>query len=84
MNLNHMLSTLKFLKKQKNRIISSNFTAKIKASIINLFDYFVITLTLGSRLTLECKGPWGQESVFKCETHSHKWDKVQGMNPNDS
>jgi hypothetical protein len=33
----------------------------------------VTTLTLGLRLNVECKGIWGQESVFECETHSHKW-----------
>jgi len=36
------------------------------------------TLTLGSRLTHEVK------SMFRCETHSHKWGRVQGMKPNDS
>jgi len=60
-----------------------NFTTKIKASIMNLVDYFVITLTLGSWLSVKCKGPWGQENVFRCETHFHKWEKVQGMKPND-
>jgi len=29
----------------------------------------VATLTLGSRLNVKCKGSWGQESVFCCETH---------------
>jgi hypothetical protein len=24
------------------------------------------------------------EIVFRCETHSHKWGKMQGMKPNDS
>jgi len=24
------------------------------------------------------------DSVFKCETHLHKWGKMQGMKPNDS
>jgi hypothetical protein len=37
----------------------------------------ITTLTLGSRLSVEWKGPWGQESVFRCETHSHKWGRVQ-------
>jgi hypothetical protein len=45
---------------------------------------FVATLTLGSWLNVECKGPWGQESVFKCETHFQKWGRMQGMEPNNS
>jgi hypothetical protein len=44
----------------------------------------VATLTLGSRLNVEYKGPWGQENVFRCETHFHEWERVQGMEPNDS
>ncbi len=24
------------------------------------------------------------KNVFKCETHSHKWGRMQGMKPNDS
>jgi hypothetical protein len=36
----------------------------------------VKTLTSGSQLNVECKGPWGQESVFGCETHSHKWGRM--------
>ncbi len=35
-------------------------------------------------LNVECKGPWGQDSAFGCETHSDKWGKVQKMEPNDS
>jgi len=27
---------------------------------------------------------WGQKSVFKSETHSHKWGKVQKIKPNES
>jgi hypothetical protein len=46
--------------------------------------YIVSSLTLGLWLSVECKGPWGQENVFRCETRSHKWGKVQGMEPNDS
>jgi hypothetical protein len=45
---------------------------------------FVITLTLGSKLNVECEGPWGQENVFSYETHTHKWGRVQGVEPNDS
>ncbi len=45
---------------------------------------FVATLTLSSWLNVECKGPWSQESVFKCETHSQKWGRMQGMEPNNS
>jgi len=41
-------------------------------------------LPLGLRLSMECKGPWGQDHVFKCETRSYKWGKVQGMEHNDS
>ncbi len=44
----------------------------------------VATLTLSSRLDVECKGSRGQESVFRNETHFHKWGKVQRMEPNDS
>jgi hypothetical protein len=50
-----------------------------KKNIIN-----VTTLTLGSWLSLECKSPWGQENLLRCETCSHKWGRVQGMKPNDS
>jgi hypothetical protein len=32
----------------------------------------------------EVQGPMSQESVFRCETHSHKWGRVQGMEPDDS
>jgi hypothetical protein len=45
---------------------------------------FVITLTLDSRLSVECKGPWSQNNVFGCETHSHKWWKMQVMEHNNS
>ncbi len=44
----------------------------------------VATLTLGSWLSVECNGPWGEENVFRCEKHFHKWGRVQGMEPNDS
>ncbi len=44
---------------------------------------YVTTLTLGSWLNVECKGQWGQESVFRCETHFYKWGRVQRMEPND-
>jgi hypothetical protein len=30
---------------------------------------------------MECKGPSSQESVFRCETHFHKWGRVQEMEP---
>jgi hypothetical protein len=30
----------------------------------------ITTLTLGSQLNVECKGPWGQESVCRGETHT--------------
>jgi hypothetical protein len=30
------------------------------------------TLTLGSQLSVKCKGPWGWKSMFKGETHFHK------------
>jgi hypothetical protein len=45
---------------------------------------YVVTLTLGLQLNVEWKGPWGQEGVFGCETHFHKWGRVQKMQPNDS
>jgi len=32
----------------------------------------------------EMQGPMRPRGVFRCETHFHKWGKVQGMNPNDS
>jgi hypothetical protein len=35
-------------------------------------------------LNVECKGIWGQESVFKNETHSHKWGRMQEIEPNGS
>ncbi len=41
----------------------------------------VTTLTLGLRLNVECEGPQGQEIVFGCETHFHKWGRVQRMKP---
>jgi hypothetical protein len=44
----------------------------------------VATLTFGSQLSVECKGPWGQKNVFRYEIHFHKWGKMQGMEPNDS
>ncbi len=72
-----------FWKIEKIKPLVKKFIAKIKTSIINLDDYFVETLTLGSLLNVECKSPWGQEIVFRCETHSHKWGKMQGMKPND-
>jgi len=43
----------------------------------------ISTLTLGLWLNMECMGPWGQKNVFRGETHSHKWGRVQGMKPND-
>jgi hypothetical protein len=33
----------------------------------------VATLTLGSWLSVESKGTWGQNNVFRSETHFHKW-----------
>jgi len=36
------------------------------------------------QLNVEWKGPWFQENVFRCETHFHKWGRVQGMEPNGS
>jgi hypothetical protein len=44
----------------------------------------VATLTSGSQFCVEHKGTWGQKVVFKSETHSHKWGKVQKIEPNDS
>jgi hypothetical protein len=44
----------------------------------------VTTITLGSWLNVECKGLRGQENVFGCETYFHKWERMQGMEPNDS
>jgi hypothetical protein len=41
----------------------------------------VITLTLGLQPNVECKGSWGEENVFKCETHFHKWRRMQGWSP---
>jgi hypothetical protein len=41
----------------------------------------VTTLTSSSWLNVEFKGPSGQECVFGCETHFHKWGKVQEMEP---
>jgi hypothetical protein len=38
----------------------------------SFLTHFITTLTLGSWLNVECKHPWGQENVFKCETHFHK------------
>ncbi len=38
---------------------------------------------MGSWLSVKCKAH-EVESVFRCETHSHKWGRVQGMKPNDS
>jgi len=43
----------------------------------------VATLTLGLRLSVKYKGH-KVDNVFRCETHSQKWGKVQGMKPNDS
>ncbi len=40
----------------------------------------VITMIVESHIII----PWGQENEFRCETHSHKWGRVQGMEPNDS
>jgi hypothetical protein len=45
---------------------------------------YVVTLTLGSWLSVECKGTWGQKNVFENETHFHKWESVQEIEPNDS
>jgi hypothetical protein len=85
MNLNHIgYQYWIFWKTKKIKPSVKNFTTKIKSSIINLDDYFVITLTLGLQLSVKCKGPWDQESVFRCEIHFHKWEKMQGMEPNDS
>jgi hypothetical protein len=40
---------------------------------------------IGFATKCEVQGPIHEgESVFRCETHSHKWGKVQGMKPNDS
>jgi hypothetical protein len=44
----------------------------------------VVTLTLGSWLSVKCARAHEAKSVFKCDTHFHKWGKVQGMKPNDS
>jgi hypothetical protein len=44
----------------------------------------VTTPTSGLQLGVECKGTWGLENVFRCETHFQKWGKVQEMEPNDS
>jgi hypothetical protein len=85
MNLNHIgYQYWIFWKTEKIKPLVKNFTTKIKASIIILGGYFVITLTLGLQLSVKCKGQWDQESVFGCETHFHKWEKMQGMEPNDS
>jgi hypothetical protein len=43
----------------------------------------VVTLTSNSWLNVEYKGTWGQKKVFKNETHSHKWGRVQEIKPND-
>jgi hypothetical protein len=52
--------------------------------IYDTYPTLETNLILGSRLSVECKGPWGQENVFGCETHFHKWGRVQKMEPNDS
>jgi hypothetical protein len=39
----------------------------------------VVTLTLGSQLNV--KRNHEAKSVFRCETHVHKWGRVQGMKP---
>ncbi len=44
----------------------------------------ITTLTSSLWLNVEGKGTWGQKSVFKNETHFHKWGKVQEIEPNDS
>jgi hypothetical protein len=31
---------------------------------------------IGSRINVEGKGPWGQNNVFRCDTHFHKWGRV--------
>jgi hypothetical protein len=41
----------------------------------------VTTLTSGSWLNVECRGTWGQESVFESETHFHKWGTMQEIEP---
>ncbi len=52
---------------------------------MNIFIIIVVTLTLDLQLSGECKGPWGQENVFECETHflTIGGGGVQGMEPND-
>jgi hypothetical protein len=47
----------------------------------------VTTLTLGFQLNVKCKGTWGQNNVFKSETHfsqvGEKCKRLSPMTPND-
>jgi hypothetical protein len=42
------------------------------------------TLTSFLQLNVKCKGPRGHKSVFECETHFHKWGRMQKKESNDS
>ncbi len=79
----------------KVNIINENLKVQLGLSKINLVPYNLCmadqtiakpipTLIMGSQLSVECKGPWSQKNVFRCETNSQKWGRVQGMEPNDS
>jgi hypothetical protein len=48
-------------------------TKVLQISTIKAWTNYVTTLTSGSWLNVECKSTWGQENVFRSETHSHKW-----------
>jgi hypothetical protein len=54
--------------------IDYNQVLKVIRDAINTTT--IATLTLGSRLNVECKGTWGQMNVFRSETHVHTWGKV--------
>jgi hypothetical protein len=51
---------------------------------ISLYTLDVVTPTSGLRLSVGCKGTWGQNSVFGSETYFHKWGRVQEIELNDS
>jgi hypothetical protein len=44
----------------------------------------VITRRLGLQLSVQCKGTWGEDNVFKSEMHFHKQGRMQEIEPNDS
>jgi hypothetical protein len=51
-----------------------------------IYNYFIICCNLNIEFATkyEVQGPNEAKNVFRCETHFHKWGKVQRMKPNDS